>query len=162
MSSVRTGPRRKSSTSKPSPSRAAHQTAPTYGAWLRRHGAWLAIVVCLSCVAWVRLRIADVPLERDEGEYAYAGQLILNGIAPYKLAYNMKFPGTYYAYSLILAFFGETAWGIHVGLLVLNGATVLVLFIMGRRLLGLFPAAIAAIAFAVFSLDRWVLGPFAH
>ena len=38
--------------------------------------------------------------------------LILQGFPPYQLAYNMKFPGTYYAYSLILAAFGQTAWGI--------------------------------------------------
>lgn len=37
------------------------------------------------------------PLERDEGEYAYAGQLMLQGIPPYQLAYNMKLPGTYAA-----------------------------------------------------------------
>jgi hypothetical protein len=54
---------------------------------------------------FVRLKFADVPLERDEGEYAYAGQLILHGVPPYTLAYNMKFPGTYYAYAALMAVF---------------------------------------------------------
>src|SRR5262249_20001496 len=54
------------------------------------------VAAALLLVALVRLRLADVPLERDEGEYAYAGQLILHGIPPYQQAYNMKFPGTYY------------------------------------------------------------------
>ena len=74
----------------------------------------------------------------------------------------MKFPGTYYAYSLILALLGQTPWGIHVGLLLVNGATVLVLFFIGRRLLGDRAAAVAAAAFAVLSLDRWIMGVFAH
>ena len=113
-------------------------------------------------VALVRLRVAGVPLERDEGEYAYAGQLILQGIPPYELAYNMKFPGTYYAYSLIEAVFGQTARGIHLGLLLVNAATTLVIFQLGRRLLGAFGGAIAAIAFAILSLDRWTMGVFAH
>ena len=40
----------------------------------------LAVLAALVFVAYVRLRVADVPLERDEGEYAYAGQLILQGV----------------------------------------------------------------------------------
>ena len=130
--------------------------------WLARHGALLAVCLVLILVAMVRLRVASVPLERDEGEYAYAGQLILHGIPPYQLAYNMKFPGTYYAYSLILALFGQTAWGIHVGLLIVNAATGLALFWLGRRLLGEFGAAASAVTFAVLSLDRWINGVFAH
>lgn len=130
--------------------------------WLARHGPLLFVFAVMVLVALVRLRVADVPLERDEGEYAYAGQLILQGIPPYQLAYNMKFPGTYYAYSLILALFGQTAWGIHVGLLFVNAATTIVLFFLGRRVLGTFGAAIAAAAFAILSLDRWTMGVFAH
>ena len=57
----------------------------------------LAVVILFFAV--VRFRLRDVPLERDEGEYAYCGQLMLQGIPPYKLAYNMKLPGTYAAYA---------------------------------------------------------------
>jgi len=46
-------------------------------------------------------------VERDEGEYADAGQLILQGVPPYTLAYNMKFSGTYAAYAVIMAIFGQ-------------------------------------------------------
>jgi hypothetical protein len=130
--------------------------------WLARHGPLLFVLAAMFLAALVRLRVADVPLERDEGEYAYAGQLILQGIPPYQLAYNMKFPGTYYAYSLILALFGQSAWGIHVGLLLVNAATTIVLFFLGRRLLGAFGAAIGAAAFTILSLDRGTMGVFAH
>ena len=124
--------------------------------------ALLAVLAALVFVAWVRLRLADVPLERDEGEYAYAGRLILEGIPPYELAYNMKFPGTYYAFALILALFGKTPWGIHFGLMLVNAATVLLVFAVGRRLLGDFSGAVAAVSYAILSVDRWVLGVFAH
>ena len=86
---------------------------------------WLVIGLTLAFVIFVRMRVAPVPLERDEGEYAYAGQLILHGVPPYSLAYNMKFPGVYYAYALILACFGQTSTAIHVGLLLVNVATTL-------------------------------------
>ena len=55
------------------------------------------MVAVLGLMAVVRLRLLNFSLERDEGEYAYAGQLMLQGIPPYELAYNMKFPGTYAA-----------------------------------------------------------------
>ena len=48
-------------------------------------GFCCAAILALAAVAFVVLRapFVSVPLERDEGEYAYAGQLILHGIPPY-------------------------------------------------------------------------------
>jgi hypothetical protein len=122
----------------------------------------IAVAAALVFVVYVRLRVADAPLERDEGEYAYAGQLILQGVPPYELAYNMKFPGTYYAYAAILALFGHTPWGIHFGLMLVNAASIVLVFLIGRRLLGAFAGASASVAFAVLSLNRWLFGVFAH
>src|SRR6266567_7179157 len=98
--------------------------------------AWctLAIIV-FGVVIAIRMRLLGIPLERDEGEYAYAGQLILQGIPPYKLAYNMKFPGTYAAYAVIMSIFGQTVTGIHLGLLLVNVATIALIFLLGRRLM---------------------------
>ena len=78
---------------------------------LFQHRAWLVMALLILFVAAVRLRLRDMPLERDEGEYAYSGQLILQGIPPYKLAYNLKFPGIYAAYALMMLIFGQTAAG---------------------------------------------------
>ena len=127
-----------------------------------RHAAVLVVMLVIALAALVRLRLADVPLERDEGEYAYAGQLILKGVPPYLEAYNMKFPGTYYAYALVMALFGQTARGIHVGLMLVNTGTALIVFATARRLAGDLCAAIAATAFVLLSLDRGILGIFAH
>jgi hypothetical protein len=153
--------------------RKAAATAPALGpagasnnvfkTWLVRYGALISVLSVLAFLAFIRLRVAGAPLERDEGEYAYAGQLILQGIPPYRLAYNMKFPGTYYAYSVILALFGQTPWGIHIGLLFVNAATVLLLFYLAKRLFAdSFAAAVTASAFSVLSVDRWIMGIFAH
>src|SRR5438270_8340132 len=76
---------------------------------------WWSTVLVLAVVAFARISLMNFPLERDEGEYAYAGQLLLQGIPPYQLAYNMKLPGTYAAYALIMAVFGQTGFSIHVG-----------------------------------------------
>ena len=146
--------------SAPAAIRVARQGAPrTRTAW---HVALIAVVVVMALAALVRWRLADIPLERDEGEYAYAGQLILQGIPPYQQAYNMKFPGTYYAYALSMALFGETPRGIRLGLILVNAGTTLVLFALARRLLGGFGGAVTAVSFSLLSLDRWNLGVFAH
>ncbi len=54
---------------------------------------WLGLLVILAFNFCIRWHLREMPLERDEGEYAYAGQLVLQGIPPYQLAWNMKFPG---------------------------------------------------------------------
>src|SRR5581483_8728118 len=89
------------------------------------------VVLAILWSASVRYRLRAMPLERDEGEYAYAGQLLLQGIPPYQLAYNMKLPGTYFAYAAIMAVFGQTVQGIHNGLLVVNLASILLMFLLG-------------------------------
>jgi hypothetical protein len=114
----------------------------------------------LVCV--VRTRLASAPLERDEGEYAYAGQLILQGIPPYQLAYNMKLPGTYASYALLMALFGETAEGIHFGLMAVNAAAVFLMYLLGKRLFGSLAGAVAAAAYALLSLGPGVAGIAAH
>ena len=127
---------------------------------------WVAVVVLLAAsialVATVRLRLADTPLERDEGEYAYAGQLIRQGTPPYSLVYNMKFPGTYYSYAVVMSVFGESPRGIRIGLLCVNVMTALLLFGFARRLAGPLSGGCAAAAFLLLSLDRWSMGVFAH
>jgi hypothetical protein len=125
---------------------------------------WFWIVVGLTmllCVA-VRVRLRDVPLERDEGEYAYAGQLILHGVPPYKAAYNMKLPGTYLAYAAIMAIFGESPSAIHIGVALVNGAAILLVFLLGRRLLDEAAGAAAAVSFGLLSLSPSVLGLAGH
>ena len=125
--------------------------------------AWvlLAVVVFGLTVA-IRIRLLGIPLERDEGEYAYAGQLILQGIPPYKLAYNMKFPGTYAAYAGIMSIFGQTIIGIHLGLLLVNAATIALVFFLGRRLVNSMTGIAAAASYAILSVSPSVLGFAGH
>ena len=57
--------------------------------------------ITLFIIIWVGMRLADAPMERDEGEYAYAAWQILNNGIPYADFYNMKLPGVYYMYALV-------------------------------------------------------------
>ena len=71
-------------------------TVPAGGHW----AGWLGISgVALLFVA-LRLNNFNAPLIRDEGEYAYSAQLLLQGVAPYEHAFLQKPPMVVYSYAL--------------------------------------------------------------
>lgn len=125
---------------------------------------WVALFLALVVVVVVavRIRLLDFPLERDEGEYAYAGQLLLEGIPPYQLACNMKMPGIYLAYAALMAVFGQSPAGIHFGLLLVHLATLAVIFVLARKILNPAGAAVAVGAYAWMIMDPSYLGLAAH
>lgn len=123
---------------------------------------WTLFVIVALVVVAIRIRLLGIPLERDEGEYAYAGQLMLEGIPPYQLAYNMKFPGTYAAYALIMSIFGQTTFGVHLGLLIVNLTTIVLIFFIGRRLFDEIAGLAAAASYAILSVSPSVLGFAGH
>jgi hypothetical protein len=123
---------------------------------------WVIILIVIVLAAIVRIRLLEIPLERDEGEYAYAGQLVLQGVPPYQAAFNMKFPGVYVGYALIMAVFGQTIGGIHLGFLLLNAGTTVLIFLLGRRLITTTAGVAAAAAYALLSVGQGVLGSQAH
>lgn len=126
------------------------------------YAAIAVLFLTIVLVGTIRLRLLDLPLERDEGEYAYAGQLILDGIAPYVGMYNMKLPGIYASYAAILALFGESTRAIRLGLLLVNAITIIFLFNVARAFLNRGGALVAAIVYALFSLSPAVQGLFAN
>src|SRR5580700_4371716 len=94
---------------------------------------WVALSLVILFVIVIRVRLLDVPLERDEGEFAYVGQLMLDGIVPYKMAYVIKLPGTAAVYALSMALFGQTTVGIHLGLLLANVTGIVLVFLLAKR-----------------------------
>lgn len=148
-----------------SESRAARSTEAVPRSTSRAALGWISWTILLTGLVLafaIRIRLSDVPLERDEGEYGYAGQLVLQGVPPYVEMNNMKLPGVYYAYALFLAVFGESAKAIRFGLALWTTASAGFLFVLGRRLFGPLGGAAAAVTFATLSVSPAVLGPAAH
>jgi hypothetical protein len=125
-------------------------------------GEFIGLMLIIAIVCFIRISLLNVPLERDEGEFAYMGQVILQGIPPYQHAYSMKFPGIYVMYALIMRLFGQSPAGIHLGLLVVNAGTIVLIFLLGRRLFSAVAGTAAAASYAVLSVSQSVLGVFAH
>lgn len=123
---------------------------------------WVVVLAVLLFVGFIRVRLLELPLERDEGEYAYAGQLMLQGVPPYQLAYSMKLPGTSFAYALGMAVFGQTASGVHLALLMANSFTLIFIFLLARRLFGLAAGLAACAGYGIMSVSPVVCGMAAH
>jgi dolichyl-phosphate-mannose-protein mannosyltransferase len=118
--------------------------------------AFLAVAVVL----FVRIRLLDMPFERDEGEYAYSGQLVLRGLSPYLHAYTMKLPGMAYLDALFFTCFGSTVSAARLGLLIANLISGLLLFHIARRLFGISAGATASGLFLLMTVSQHLLGTF--
>ena len=127
-----------------------------------RYAVTIALILIVAGNIVMRLNLLPMPLERDEGEYAYAGQLILRGIPPYAGIYNMKLPGMYYIYAGILRLLGESVTAIHAALAGVTSVSALLVFILTRRLFHNLTALAAAAFFAILSVNPFVHGLFAH
>ncbi|HUY34762.1 MAG TPA: hypothetical protein VMV69_18600 [Pirellulales bacterium] len=62
--------------------------------------------------------LALMPLARDQGHFAYAGQVILDGGLPYRDVFDQKGPATHYTYAAVLALFGQTPFGVRMFFLI--------------------------------------------
>jgi 4-amino-4-deoxy-L-arabinose transferase-like glycosyltransferase len=120
----------------------------------RTRAACIAIVaVAALAFALLRAPYLSVPLERDEGEYAYIAQRMLEGDVPYRDAFDQKPPGVFLVYAAAFAVLGQSIESIHLMMYLWTAATAFVLFALLRRLAGELPAAFAALVFSIAAVD---------
>lgn len=115
-----------------------------------------AVFVAIIIIA--RMNLAALPFERDEGSYSYMGQLLLEGKKPYSYFYEMKLPGIFYCYAAIVAIFGKSIEGVHIGFMFITLISSVVMFLIGRLLFDNRAAAVATIAFSILSLAKFASG----
>jgi len=110
---------------------------------------WAGVAAICLLALLLRLPIAGIPLERDEGESAYTAQRWMQGDIPYRDLSNRQLPGTFIAYAVAESVFGDSANAIHWAAQLYTLGTLTVLFLLGRRLSspagGLAAAALAAL-----------------
>jgi len=66
----------------------------------RNPALWLGILGIALLFVLLRWNNVDAPLTRDEGEYAYAAQLLLSGGVPYESSFLQKPPMVAYCYAV--------------------------------------------------------------
>jgi hypothetical protein len=102
--------------------------------WLGRVGpaSWLGglgVGVLLLALRWNSL---DMPLVRDEGEYAYAAQILQSGLLPYEHAFLQKPPMVVYTYALAEMLAPSTYWFPRVLACVFAGVAACLLGLIAR------------------------------
>jgi 4-amino-4-deoxy-L-arabinose transferase-like glycosyltransferase len=110
----------------------------------------------------LRAPLFDLPLERDEGEYAYIGWRLLAGDTPYLDWLDQKPPAIFVPYALAIATGEDPVVAIRLGAALFCAASVIALFALVRRLRGETEAWLAGALLAVLSADGAVQGPIAN
>ena len=116
----------------------------------------LGIIICL--IAYIRSNFLNVPFERDEGSYAYCGNIILDGAIPFKDIGSQRLPGVFYSYAVMVAIFGYTLKSLHIGFIILNIISAIIIFLIGRRLFNNAAAIACALSWALLSMNMGISG----
>jgi hypothetical protein len=133
------------------------RTANTFS--LATPNYWLVwIAICLVYIL-IRLNTVSIPLDRDEGIFGYAGQVILNNGLPYRDVFDHKPPVAFYLNALALLFVPPTSTGIHTFLHVYNFLTLIVLFFLAKTYTESYTTGLwVAFTYAVFSSSPAIQG----
>lgn len=100
------------------------------------------------------------PFGRDQGAYAYAGWVMLEGGAPYRDVFVFKPPMTAVVHSLAIGLFGVNTWAIRVLDMGWMAATALVVAAISLELWRRRDAALAAglaCPFFYYQIDYWTI-----
>lgn len=124
---------------------------------LPRWAPWVVLGLLSLTYLYVRSLFWAVPMERDEGIYAYFGKLILDGQIPYVDFYEHRLPGIFYMYAIIIGIFGDFE-GLAAGFTLMNIGSMIWIYLVGRRLLNTTSGLIAAAIFALMSLQPESVG----
>lgn len=119
---------------------------------------WIHFGLIVGSALLLRAPIAHIPLDRDEGEYAYIAQRRLVGEIPYKTSFDQKPPGTFVMYELIERYVGTSPAAIHWATQIYTLGTLILVFLLGEKLFSGFTGALAAVLLALMMADPSVVG----
>jgi 4-amino-4-deoxy-L-arabinose transferase-like glycosyltransferase len=123
------------------------------------------IILAISLVvivATVRVPLLSIPLERDEGEYAYIAWRLGHNELPYRDWVDQKPPAVFYVYRFALNLPFEPVRAIHFVGLLFAAASTCALFFLGLRFMDRFWAWLGAALFGVLCADPLVQGTAAN
>ncbi len=121
--------------------------------------SYILLGIIALLVLFIRSHYFDLPFERDEGDYSYLGQLVLDGKTPYLDFYEQKPPGLFYTYAFIMAICGSTVKGLHIGFALINLGSIVFMFLLVRDWLDDWVAGIAAAAgVGILSMTPHLMG----
>lgn len=127
----------------------------------KRADVVLALCIGLLVIA-IRAPLMDLPLERDEGEYAYIAWRLSLGETPYLDWFDQKPPGIFVAYRVALSLADDAVVAIRALASVFSAASSIALFYLVRGLLGVGAGLLSALLLAFLSADPMIQGSIAN
>ncbi len=120
----------------------------------------LVFIFILVLIAGIILGSASLmyPFGRDQGIYAYAGQLLLQGKIDYKYVFDLKPPGVHFVFALGQMIFGKSMMGMRMFDILWQSVTGFVLFTIIFKLTKSKLAALLSAVIYIFlyyRLDYW-------
>ncbi|MDD5259304.1 MAG: glycosyltransferase family 39 protein [bacterium] len=110
----------------------------------------LSLLLVIAFSILIRLPYLSVPLERDEGGYAYIAWGIEHGEIPYRDSFDHKPPLIYFIYLLTFKVFGYSVEAIHFFLILWVLAEVVLIYLLSWQLFH--KQSLSLMAAAIFSL----------
>jgi 4-amino-4-deoxy-L-arabinose transferase-like glycosyltransferase len=111
------------------------------------------VIVATVVLVLFRLHAFDLPLETDEANYAYVGGRMLTGDRLYVDVWDHQPPGVFMLFAGAIALFGDSPTVFRWLATTFSAATLLLVFVILRRVSGLPAAALGAVLFVVVSCD---------
>ena len=101
---------------------------------MSRRLALLGLIFMVAVFAGSGILFLPVPFTRDQGIYSYVAWCWLGEWWPYRFAFEHKGPNLYLVYAIFLKVSRGATWGPNLGDLLARISTLILLFIMARRI----------------------------
>lgn len=123
---------------------------------LRNYWTWVFLLLIFLWARWASLFL---PLDRDEGAYAYIGWIWFSGYGiPYLSVFDHKPPLVYLPYGIANIIFGNTFLGIRIVSLVWALVTTFVFYKLSKKIANATLSLLATVIFVLFSSSVWIEG----
>jgi hypothetical protein len=123
---------------------------------------FLLVAGLILITAAVRTPLLNIPLERDEGEYAYIAWRLSHNELPYRDWVDQKPPAIFWVYRAALALPLDPIRAVHLAALLFSAASSCALFFLAWRFMNRFWAFMAAVLFILLSADPFAQGTAAN
>jgi len=124
------------------PGKATHVSYNGLSQW-HKWSPWIFLGIAGIIFLQARIQLLAIPLERDEGSFAYISHWLLRGKDLYTDMLDSKLPGLYTLYAISTTLFGYNATGVHLGLLFTNIAAGIFFFLLLREVFNQYIASIS-------------------
>jgi hypothetical protein len=127
--------------------------------------AWAPVFLLVFAAAvnlYSRIRLINLPFNRDEGIWAYAAQALSHGVPMYASILDTKLPGITVIYWLFFALFGQEIWPVRLSVIITIALTALYIYMTASRLFSKRSGIISAAAYLMMSMNMAMEGMFAY